>query len=590
MNNENKNFFNNYETSANEEEIVLAPPTELLIKAEYIAQSTKSDPKFPFMLIYDANQKEYLLSMLQTIEGVVKGDDEESHMLSTLLNMTQLAFIKRLDCVQRVKSDEVTNPFLAEETTDAEPLATASLEADASAPLMTLSMDETTQNDGIAYICDSSTSDDTSCSGDSSCSCPTNSSMETALEINVETLTNGNICCPGAEQWFKFTVPESKSYTIHTLGNLDTVGTLYDSCGCFIIEVDDQPDCGKVNFRINHPLTANSTYYIRVRESKQNTGTYSLIITEKTLVNYISVTPNEITLDHIGKVYELPSYPNTFLHINGVEPVPSLAASINPSWANEQRMIWISSNNNIIRIDKSWHNGQLYQTMTIVGFGTVKLYAYDRRGHGMPGECTIYAGAGWPVYSKPLMHSRDEWEAVAPITDRLRTRERAPERIIFHHPAKSFSSTNVSDIKEEIKRIQNVHISAWDGDPKSDIAYHFIIDPSGGIWQCAEIDEYKRGHAEGHFDDIGVSVLGNFEPEFENFWSPNTLNDHQKSAMQELSKWLCYEYDLKPNTTDTISPITTHRTVDSGTVCPGANAAPWIESDLKNYISGLYCS
>ena len=83
-------------------------------------------------------------------------------------------------------------------------------------------------------------------------------------------------------------------------------------------------------------------------------------------------------------------------------------------------------------------------------------------------------------------------------------------------------------------------------------------------------------------------MLGNFESEDKDEDSLNILNEYQKNAMKELSKWLCYEYDLKSDTTDGISPIATHRTVDSGTVCPGANAAPWIENDLKNYMNARY--
>lgn len=37
-----------------------------------------------------------------------------------------------------------------------------------------------------------------------------------------------------------------------------------------------------------------------------------------------------------------------------------------------------------------------------------------------------------------------------------------------------------------------------------------------------------------------------------------------------------------------VSPIATHRSVDNDTVCPCANAAPWIESDLKSYINNWH--
>ena len=54
--------------------------------------------------------------------------------------------------------------------------------------------------------------------------------------------------------------------------------------------------------------------------------------------------------------------------------------------------------------------------------------------------------------------------------------------------------------------------------------------------------------------------------------------------MEQLSKWLCYEYDLPINENNGITPIETHRSVCDYTVCPGENAAPWIESTLREII------
>ena len=105
MNKENKEFFiNDVENNISEDEIVLAPPTELFDEAKDIAQSTLSDEKFPFSLQYDSNQKEFLLSLLQTAGAIVEDDDDDGHVLATMMNMTQLAFIKQLDCVERVKA------------------------------------------------------------------------------------------------------------------------------------------------------------------------------------------------------------------------------------------------------------------------------------------------------------------------------------------------------------------------------------------------------------------------------------------------------------------------------------------------------
>src|SRR5699024_5656090 len=108
--------------NVSEENIILAPPVELFDEAKEIAQSTLSDEKFPFALQYDSNQKELLLSMLEAVGAIVENDDDDDHILATMMNMTQLAFIKQLDCVERVKTDEGINPFLAEEAVKLTPI------------------------------------------------------------------------------------------------------------------------------------------------------------------------------------------------------------------------------------------------------------------------------------------------------------------------------------------------------------------------------------------------------------------------------------------------------------------------------------
>ena len=77
MNNKNNELFtNDVETNVSEENIILAPPVELFDEAKEIAQTTVGEEKFTFMLQYDSNQKEFLLSMLETV-GVIMEDDDD---------------------------------------------------------------------------------------------------------------------------------------------------------------------------------------------------------------------------------------------------------------------------------------------------------------------------------------------------------------------------------------------------------------------------------------------------------------------------------------------------------------------------------
>ena len=113
-------------------------------------------------------------------------------------------------------------------------------------------------------------------------------------------------------------------------------------------------------------------------------------VTQKCLVDSVSLNQSEITLDHIGKVYELPITPNTFTYVEGAEPLDTLAVSIEPSNADEKKVLWYSFDRDIIRIDSGFYNGQRYQTLTVVGTGTTKLYAYDWYENGKHAECTVY--------------------------------------------------------------------------------------------------------------------------------------------------------------------------------------------------------
>ena len=204
---------------------------------------------------------------------------------------------------------------------------------------------------------------------------------------------SGCICCPGAEQWFKVTLPRATQYTIFTTGSLDTVGALYDAAGNKLYEVDDY--AGKLNFRITAILAGGVPYYISVCEAKQQTGNYQLKVTEKILVDSVSVTPSTIVLD-MGKKYELPVSLNTRLNPSGVDWIDGLNVSISPANATETRVLWSISDSTIADVNVAWHNNVKYYKLTPKKAGTAKLYAYDYDSMGRRGECTIYAG-GAPV-------------------------------------------------------------------------------------------------------------------------------------------------------------------------------------------------
>ena len=259
-----------------------------------------------------------------------------------------------------------------------------------------------------------------------------------------------------------------------------------------------------------------------------------------------------------------------------IEDSFNLYATVSPS-NSSQIVYWDSSDDEVATIT----SGGLVCAKSV---GTTTITARSKLNSSVYGTCIVTVVGDWPNASKPTINDRSDWGARSPITNRFVSRSREPERIVFHHSAEKFSSTNRGDAIEEIQRIQNLHM---DDEGKCDIAYHFIIDPAGRIWQGAVIDDYQRGHATGYYDDIGVLLLGDFQSRWQNAWNPDELNSEQKEAMKKISKWLCYKYNLSSvNSGQNAAPINTHRGVNPGdTVCPGENAAPWIENELREYIN-----
>ena len=410
MNNENKELLNNdVEINVSEENIILAPPVELFDEAKEISQSAHSNEKFPFALQYDSNQKEFLLSMLEAVGAIVEDDD--GHILATMMNMTQLAFIKQLDCVERVKTDEGINPFLAEEAVKLTPIqqedeslddevkvAVSDIDPETLEVQTEIAINRTTdaELEAIAIAeteqadCDIAVASVAATARSSCCPCPTNVSMETAATISDESYTSGYICCPGAEQWFKFVATRTGQYTICTTGNLDTVGTLYDCCGNQITRVDDYAPCGKINFRIICNLSEGNTYYVKVGVFGDDTGSYTLRVTERVFANYVNINKSTITLKK-GVTYELPITPNyTYKGYNGAQSIPGLSVSINPSNANEQKIWWWEQYGSVLDCSYGWDDdGDRYIHVTATGIGTAKLYAQDWNENGKRDECTV---------------------------------------------------------------------------------------------------------------------------------------------------------------------------------------------------------
>ncbi len=101
-----------------------------------------------------------------------------------------------------------------------------------------------------------------------------------AIQMQIEALSEINY--PGDEDYLSFTTPIGGNYIIKSSGELDTFGYLYDDTGNLLAENDDNiDDSGNedINFAITQTLSANKTYFVRVKSSQSNiTGEYGISV------------------------------------------------------------------------------------------------------------------------------------------------------------------------------------------------------------------------------------------------------------------------------------------------------------------------
>ena len=115
MNNENKDFFTNDVENNIDDDIVLAPETELFEEAREIAYNTKSKDVSPFIIHYDANQDDAMKNMIDLLGGTIDSNGDEIGVLTVRVNMAQLAFIKRFDFIRKVSEIQLSRPTILED-------------------------------------------------------------------------------------------------------------------------------------------------------------------------------------------------------------------------------------------------------------------------------------------------------------------------------------------------------------------------------------------------------------------------------------------------------------------------------------------
>ncbi len=170
--------------------------------------------------------------------------------------------------------------------------------------------------------------------------------------------------------------------------------------------------------------------------------------------------------------------------------------------------------------------------------------------------------------SPPVAHidalCRDAWGAAAPAGG---FREHEIEWMTVHHTARLLEENR--DAPAAIRGHQRFHQldRGW-----SDIAYHFVIDLEGNVYECRPVTAV--GDTGTNYDPTGhflVCCEGNFDEQ--------PLPAAQQKALVDVLAWAAAEFGVAPDT------IRGHRDW-AATSCPGDNLYPLIDSgDLAGAVA-----
>ncbi len=162
-----------------------------------------------------------------------------------------------------------------------------------------------------------------------------------------------------------------------------------------------------------------------------------------------------------------------------------------------------------------------------------------------PVDTEIYPNiAAKPFYyqtdiPKPTIISRQEWGARPPNG----SYSTMPyyDKLTIHHAA-GWGAKTLQEGIAAVKSIQDFHI---DGRGWTDIAYHFLIDKAGNIFQGRPetvIGAHVMNHNTGN---LGVCILGCYHPSYTAYPCNDQLTQESRDAAVHLFAWLADKFDYK---------------------------------------------
>jgi hypothetical protein len=170
-----------------------------------------------------------------------------------------------------------------------------------------------------------------------------------------------------------------------------------------------------------------------------------------------------------------------------------------------------------------------------------------------PPRTPIETPAAPPLPGGPPILPRTAWGArrSRPNLDRMT----GVWRITVHHTATRLASNSSREAADAIRTFQRQH---QDEKGWADIGYHFVIDPSGRVWEGRPLvwQGAHAGNPELNTGNIGVALIGDFTVQ-----QPTAS---QKKALFDLLESLCAKYKIDR------SHVYTHQEIrPDPTECPG---------------------
>jgi N-acetylmuramoyl-L-alanine amidase len=151
---------------------------------------------------------------------------------------------------------------------------------------------------------------------------------------------------------------------------------------------------------------------------------------------------------------------------------------------------------------------------------------------------------------------RNDWTTHQPNFNDIRLMN-GISRLTIHHTGWNLNTDAWKPTATDLENIREFHAGTKTTDRQwADIAYHFVIDRAGRVWQARTL-VYQGAHAKDHNEhNLGICLLGNFEvqtPAAAQLWS--------------LSAFIPFVRTLYGIALD---QVFTHRELRE-TACPGKN-------------------